>query len=447
MPELATNRNDLADMLRKGLGRAVLLARNHYHIAFREPILHACRHNLAYDRQCEELRDQYLYDLIQATGDVDYYRHGIIHSLLHPGDEESPSQIAGIAYRLAKNGDESIKAAMWQGFRGNALRIDFSGDEELIRLDGFTAIQEVIRIQRETGYEAEDYEFDDWYQALEEREGKDAAFAWINEEIDRDSGIRDAWDRVLGCRALYQKARGKRARPKYESYDTLMDCLRQDAKISRIRLASWGERATDEDLVRAATDLLAELDMGMLLHRLRMFRKRAFPLDHSKLVDLARGDGESVPYAALDALEQIRHPDVRQFALELQADPDKWVYGVSLLQRNYVKSDHILIERMLEVPTPPPGSGSGGPTVDQYHFLGMAAGHVFEENKTPDSERSMLLLYENGPCSLCRRRAVKQLNELDRTPGWMREEGRWDANLRIRELVSPGTVLEAELSD
>jgi hypothetical protein len=44
-------------------------------------------------------------------------------------------------------------------------------------------------------------------------------------------------------------------------------------------------------------------------------------------------------------------------------------------------------------------------------------------------------MYEKGPCSECRRRAVKRLVELDASTEQLRAECAYDANDDIRELV------------
>jgi hypothetical protein len=63
-------------------------------------------------------------------------------------------------------------------------------------------------------------------------------------------------------------------------------------------------------------------------------------------------------------------------------------------------------------------------------------------NLTAGAEGSLTLLYENGPCSMCRESCVKHLIALNRLPGWMRDECRHDADSGTRGLVAGGTEPE-----
>lgn len=73
--------------------------------------------------------------------------------------------------------------------------------------------------------------------------------------------------------------------------------------------------------------------------------------------------------------------------------------------------------------------------VDDLHHFGMGVRHLLEVHCPKEAEHSLLLLYENGPCSLCRGEFVEHLIALQRLPDWMRSECRFDASTEIRKLV------------
>jgi hypothetical protein len=52
-----------------------------------------------------------------------------------------------------------------------------------------------------------------------------------------------------------------------------------------------------------------------------------------------------------------------------------------------------------------------------------------------EAERALLLLYENGPCALCRHGVVEELIAINRFPDWMRAECQYDAYSETRKLV------------
>src|SRR5581483_4695368 len=76
--------------LRKGLGRAVLHLKEHDSRPYKDAILEHCLHNPAYDRQCEDMRTEYLFDLMRVTGDEPYFRDAILCALTtEPEDPET----------------------------------------------------------------------------------------------------------------------------------------------------------------------------------------------------------------------------------------------------------------------------------------------------------------------------------------------------------------------
>jgi hypothetical protein len=58
-----------------------------------------------------------------------------------------------------------------------------------------------------------------------------------------------------------------------------------------------------------------------------------------------------------------------------------------------------------------------------------------EAHRSEEAERSLLLLYENGPCSMCRHGTVEELIAINRLPHWMMEECRYDADGDTRKLA------------
>src|SRR2546421_12056246 len=91
--------------LRKGLGRAVLYVRRPEPAPYNDAILHACLHHLAYDKQCERTREQYLFDLIQATGEPLRWRDRLIDTLGNPDPENDLWQVIAILAIFRRHGD------------------------------------------------------------------------------------------------------------------------------------------------------------------------------------------------------------------------------------------------------------------------------------------------------------------------------------------------------
>ena len=108
-------------------------------------------------------------------------------------------------------------------------------------------------------------------------------------------------------------------------------------------------------------------------------------------------------------MNQIEHPAV-----------------IQLLNRNAERSDY----RVLEGPL--------GEAIELYiyHCMGIDVGRFVEAHRSEEAERSLLLMYENGPCSLCRHGAVEEFIAIDRLPAWIREACQYEAYSETRKLVA-----------
>ncbi|HZO87451.1 MAG TPA: hypothetical protein VFB38_03865 [Chthonomonadaceae bacterium] len=100
-------------LLAQGLGRPLLYLQSHDARPYREVILYACTHDLRYDHQCEDSRAPYLFDLIQRTGEADFYRQRILSSLQNPAEDEDIYQMVGLAYLFAQQGDTAARSMMY----------------------------------------------------------------------------------------------------------------------------------------------------------------------------------------------------------------------------------------------------------------------------------------------------------------------------------------------
>jgi hypothetical protein len=73
---------------------------------------------------------------------------------------------------------------------------------------------------------------------------------------------------------------------------------------------------------------------------------------------------------------------------------------------------------------------------EAQHSLGMAMREFWKQHPDQTTQVPMLRsLYEKGPCSFCRERAVNWLIELDALTKELRAECAYDTNIDIRDLV------------
>lgn len=423
-------------MLKLGRGRAYLLVKDCYDPSFRDPILHACLHNLAYDRQLEGTRGWYMYTIIHATHDFAYYRDAIYTALLNltaETDDYDIQHIFRLAANIAEDDDTEMREAITQKFLANPALGGFTAGDEIIRLDGLDGfiyvaefLSEKIREHGPDFIVGEDtYSADiGLLFALQDAIGEEEAKAAVEKlRIERPSitPILDAID-VWRKRPKRRKKRERRL-----TYAEVKQGIEDPSPKSRWQYRGWAREASDEELLQAAHDLLAETDPTRLIHYLGMFDKRPFPLDPAGLITLAQHADWDVAIRAIGALEQIEHPSVRAFALESIERGDRVGRMVGLLQQgsNYQESDWAIIEPLTRQVN----------DEDDYHSLGMAVRDIFEQHPTPLAIASLLNVFQNGPCGFCREYLVDNLAQLDAIPDWLREEAEYDSNSDVREAV------------
>lgn len=264
---------------------------------------------------------------------------------------------------------------------------------------------------------------------------------------DDDHEVRQFLDE-LAFQPPYDEVGDEAPRPqksldlKNVSYSQLKKLL-TDRTVDSIpfRLSSWGKQASDDDILKAARDLLALSDDHIMQINayLDIFYRRAFPLVPTRLIEWAKAIGDQplwtgsgrnpeahMALKALNALEQVYHPAVGELALWLIQAQKSAGRAVGLLAANFAAGDWGLIANLTLEPL----------TDENYHDLACSVCDVFEAH--PDSEAVPALenLYEYGWCSYCRYQIVGALISLNALSPSLLLECRHDASTDIRTLVS-----------
>jgi hypothetical protein len=189
--------------------------------------------------------------------------------------------------------------------------------------------------------------------------------------------------------------------------------------------AGWGKMASQEELQVAAADLLLERNEGRLLAYLSIFRFQPFPGPIARLLELAESANIRIARYAVAVLSRLSNPEVRNLALRLLDTRGKHGDGVELLTNNYQQGDFQVIQSCLEEPM----------EVNEIHHFEIGVRHLVRRQRQVEAEQCLLLLYEKGPCSLCRGGVVEELIALSRLPEFMRVECRYDSDTHTREFV------------
>jgi hypothetical protein len=400
---------ELQGWLRKGLGRAAIFVKTHPAERYRASLLYACTHNLAFDSQCEESRAPYLVNLIEASGDIEFYRDGILSALGADDPEVDLGQLFEVAASFAVKGDAELKHALYATFdRRGFTNAGISCAETLVLLDGLDGLLLVAKSFGDVEADERPWQFGNMVEALEKRAGKQAFPPELDRFVREWRNQEEHWER-------------ERQKPIYsrQNYETLR------LSLNRAAAMAWARAASPDELALVAGDLRVETDEERLVTYLRMFRRHAFPHPIDRLLDLAHSKNDRVARAAQVALSNVADGRVRALALDLMKAPEGRAFAVGLLTRNSEPGDYRTLEGLLEE------------TIDPfiYHAMGVNVRRFAKANRSEEAERSLLLLYENGPCSLCRHGAVEELIAIYRLPVSVRDECHYDTDSGTRKLA------------
>lgn len=410
---------EFREALWNGLGRPILYAHHHDVAPFQEAILDACLHCYAVDPQCEGTRAPFMYELVTLTPDRDFYSDEVLKALPGCGDDYDAVQRFRFASYMAMDGDDRAKRAMYDNFNPGPRMAEQTGTD-FLRMDGLGGLLFAAEKVGALLISATDrVDLGMLTFVAGETLGEEQALNGLRKAGETDSRI----EAYLVALEVRQKKQSDFPSIQNLTYAELKPRLAE----LRHRVSAWGERASAENLELAARDLLTAETTEEQLQYLRIFRWRAFPLDHTALFPLLASTNERLADVAAEALANITHPSVRELAFclveERRAGRDQ---AIMMLSRNWQDGDHEIALRWFEQEE----------DRETRHGLGMDLRKFWEEHPDATSEGRMLLaLYEKGPCSMCREFVVRRLLELEQLPDEIRTECAHDASEEVRELV------------
>ncbi len=442
----------------------ILFLKEHPSEPYHDSILDACLHHPAYDRQSEGTRGAYMLDLMRASGHFQVYRQHVLDALRASVEAEDPDEydddhLCSIARWLAEAGDQEARDALYTFVTAALENGEDKGAKYLITLDGIEGFVHVVTaVDRQEGAAIDaDSLYGGWLTyVLQEREGEEQANALIAEAAAQNERVAAYQQAVAWNDARTKRNKAERAERPYEDYAVLQALIENSTRPKYPgKFLRWGRQANDDDLARAATDLIEAQDKERILKYLHVFRRRAFPLDHAHLIALTEHEDEAIVEAAYSALEMVPHPAVRAHALHLFANARRPAEAVGLLAANFEEGDQPWIEQVLHQVL----------TDDEVHAIGRNVLDIMEQrddengivgrtlsirndHRTQEQDAPLLLrLYEREPCSFCREYIVEALIALDCMPSWMLAECRYDSYMTTRTLIEEAYVDDDHLPE
>ena len=423
-------KKEFKEAMFRGLGRCVIAVQKEPE-KFRDIVLWACKRNIAYDAQSEGTRSWYVYTLASSYPDrepfvraaaeaLGKYRPGGGWDLLHLS--ELLMYFADDGYEFARQTvedkyQEILTAMFARKRRPNRVFHELS-DLEQLGLVLTSDSRTFLRIAGDFGclYREKQYMLDGdfiWFfstkgdqyrKTMEAAARKDENIAVFLEREQADEDAR---------KKQWQQ---RKADP--------------EKNLTGIALSRWlANKADPETVERYACAYREQENPEARAEALRAFAWCPYPDDPQPILKDTHSENENLRRTAWKALENLRHPIVREFAHNNAAKGDRTAENFTLLATNYVPEDSRLLENMLR-------ELIAVKNWDDFHAAGMDIYRAFHKDSgIPRPKHLLPLLYEYNPCSFCRESALVYMSQHRMLTKEILTECQFDSNDKIRAMA------------
>jgi hypothetical protein len=352
----------------------------------------------------------------------------ILEALTQLGDDgESNQQVVDLAILIAKNGCVQAKHAILGLHLADPEengRYGIPCSEAIINLDGLSGLHLVLKRFGNAILQDSELEADDSIlEFAQETLGPDVIHNTLEEWVKIDSSIA-AFVESVHQQEERSQARGKHLPLSDWTFEQMAAFVAKPKPVSGWHVASgWGKLTSEQNLQLAAQRLEIAKDDQEALPWLAVFRRREFPGSIETILEFARSENPALANYAIEALEHLKDPKVRDFALAYRGSSDQhFAFALEPLRRNYQSGDASFIFHVMQQIT------------DDDAFDGYARNvmDIFETNPTAEARAVLLDVYARLRCLHCRPRCVELLDAIGILPEAILEECRFDASPKIQ---------------
>jgi hypothetical protein len=417
------NRKQFRQSLYKGLGRALLYLKEHPSKTnkYTDIIYSACIYNTKYDSQSEQSRAKYLLEVINLSQGSEILQAKILVALKQHKNKFDSYQIYELIRHFAEGGNFNAREVMKQEFTYSTEYDSFIGAEEIIELEdisGLIFVADIIgkKMNDDSSYSGELFLPD----FIIEKYGDEVISRLIAENKVNKNVVTFLED------VLRHKDIIRPSCEKIEPYFEIKEMIENNMNMPLYKFMAWGRHATIIDLEMAANDLLSQYDKQKLVKYLYIFRGRAFPIEPTKIIELAKSDNEEICEAAVVVLSKIKDDRIHELVVDILKEKPNRNDIIRLLELNYFDDDFRLIEHILDMKN----------NKHDVHDVGLAIISVFQSNQTKNCQKIMEKLYEKTYCSVCRESIIDIMIENKIIPLRILDEAKYDCNFDIRQMVN-----------
>jgi len=415
----------------RGLGRCVYAVRQEPE-KYRDIVLWGCRGNIAYDAQSEGTRSWYVYTMANCYPDKETFIGAAAEALrkYRPRGGWDLLHLSELLMFFAMDGYESARLTLENkyqeilaGMLARKKRRDgvFHELSDLEQLGLVLAVdsKSFLRVAGDFGrlYRDKNYLYD-------------GDFAWFF--ADKGSRYRKTMEAAarknenIACFVRREQADvDAQEEQRQQRKESLPD------NLAGIRLSRWlAKKADPETVERYARTYREQSEPEARAEALRAFGWCPYPCDPQPVIEDTQSGNEKLRKTAWRALENLRHPAVREFAHSNAAKGDRTSENFALLVTNYISQDAALLESLLR-------ELISKKNWDHVHAAGMDIYRAFRKDSgIPHPKHLLPLLYEYNPCSYCRESALHYMAKHRMLTGEILEECLWDSNYDIRSYAA-----------
>lgn len=443
MADYKLTREQFADAVSKGLGRAMIHVKQHGLDDIADILLDACVHNKIYDAQCEDRRTDWLYAMFKSSPQYNDFREAILSALKKESIWREITLVCDLAKEMALDGDEYARAALKYFVLKSAAvqgETDYFGVDEYIKVDGDNAVLELARIYGQRLIENPEDEVVDrlswkdedckaFAQLLKEHSYSDHRIKIYFDYLDDNDGLDPFVFPSEADRDMESENRKREFLSQY-NVERIIDCAKIRYENDKWVYRKFGRHAEPNDLEAIFAELLKAQEDGVRKRLLWVFGAIPLPAIHEYFFEWADSKDEELQAAIFSAFANSKDNRVHEFARQRVREGKILGWGNSfvldIFEKNFTNDDAKLIFDAIL---------ASKPTKDDIHRFGLSIPNIAEENKASEPKDMLIWVYENTPCSNCRFSAAKRLNEIGALSQEMIDECMWDGSEEIREFA------------
>ena len=424
-------KKEFKEAMLRGLGRCVIAVRKEPE-KYRDIVLWACKRNFAYDAQSEGSRSWYTYTMANSYPDKETFISATAEALkkYRPNGSWDLLHLSEILMLFAMDGYEFARQALeekYQEILTAMLSLKRRPNRIFHELSDLEQLGLTLAVDR-TSFLRIAKDFGRLYQ--EKKYMCDGDFAWFYSskggQYRKTMEAAARKDKNIACFIKREQADIDAQEEHQKQRQTL-----SPETYTGVRLSRWLARKADKETVeRYALAYREQKQPELRAEALSAFSCCSYPDDPQPIIKDTKSECEELQNAAWRALENIRHPAVRAFALNNIVNGVRTPENFALLATNYVPEDEEITEELLqELITKKDW--------DSFHAAGMDIFRAFREGSgIPHPKNLLPILYEYNPCSFCRESALVYISKHRMLTEEMLKECQFDSNDDIRKMAA-----------